>query len=66
MLGDQLLFIADDGESGRELWITDGTTEGTRLLSDIQVRPEAGAITFVSDRFGDEIYILRRQRNHRA
>jgi ELWxxDGT repeat protein len=32
-----VLFAADDGlaEVGRELWITDGTTAGTRLLLDI-------------------------------
>ena len=31
----QLVFSADDGNSGRELWTTDGTAEGTRLLADI-------------------------------
>src|SRR3712207_6417052 len=31
----ELLFSADDGSSGRELWITDGTEAGTRLLADI-------------------------------
>ena len=32
---DRLLFSANDGETGRELWVTDGTTEGTRLLADL-------------------------------
>ncbi len=31
----QLFFTADDGENGRELWVSDGTTEGTQLLIDI-------------------------------
>ena len=30
-----LFFIADDGVNGRELWISDGTTIGTRLVKDI-------------------------------
>jgi ELWxxDGT repeat protein len=31
----QLLFTANDSDHGRELWTTDGTTRGTRLLADI-------------------------------
>lgn len=30
-----LVFWADDGSTGIELWISDGTAEGTRLLKDI-------------------------------
>jgi ELWxxDGT repeat protein len=30
-----LVFAADDGTSGRELWATDGTRGGTRLVRDI-------------------------------
>ncbi|MCP9934861.1 cadherin-like domain-containing protein [Cyanobium sp. Candia 9D4] len=33
------LFFADDGTSGNELWFTDGTAAGTRLLADIQPGP---------------------------
>ena len=32
---DQLFFTADDGETGNELWVSDGTSEGTQLLKDI-------------------------------
>ena len=32
---DQLYFTANDGENGNELWVSDGTTEGTRLVADI-------------------------------
>jgi ELWxxDGT repeat protein len=35
ILGDGAIFSADDGVHGRELWITDGTADGTRLLADI-------------------------------
>jgi ELWxxDGT repeat protein len=36
--GAALLFAADDGISGRELWATDLTAGGTRLVSDINPR----------------------------
>lgn len=34
-VGDQVLLSATDHLVGRELWITDGTPEGTRLVKDI-------------------------------
>jgi large repetitive protein len=40
-LGALTLFSAEDGLTGREPWITDGTTAGTRLLLDIN----PGAVT---------------------
>lgn len=33
--GSLTLFSADDGILGRELWATDGTPSGTRLLADV-------------------------------
>lgn len=49
--GDLLLFSGDDGVRGRELWATDGTAAGTRLVRDLcrgtcsstPQDPEAGA-----------------------
>ncbi|MCP6313195.1 hypothetical protein NL444_27375, partial [Klebsiella pneumoniae] len=35
-LGDMLLFTANDGSSGLELWRTDGTEAGTRRVADLQ------------------------------
>ena len=37
-IGSQLLFAADDGLTGRELWATDGTAPGTRQVLDIDPR----------------------------
>jgi ELWxxDGT repeat protein len=41
--GDKLLFAADDGEVGRELWITAGTPETTQLLANIDTDSPAGS-----------------------
>ena len=37
---NRLLFIADDGTSGNEIWSTDGTEAGTYLLKDINPGPD--------------------------
>lgn len=34
---DKLFFVADDYEHGREIWVSDGTTEGTQMLKDINI-----------------------------
>jgi ELWxxDGT repeat protein len=34
-VGDRVVFPANDGMHGDELWVSDGTTTGTRLLKDI-------------------------------
>ena len=33
---NKLVFQADDGVHGKELWISDGTAGGTRLLHDLE------------------------------
>ena len=34
-VNDKLYFSADDGEHGHELWVSDGTPEGTELVVDL-------------------------------
>ncbi len=34
-LGNRFLFRADDGPHGAELWTTDGTPKGTRMIQDL-------------------------------
>ncbi len=43
-LGDSLCFTADDGAGGRELWCSDGTAAGTRLVKEIGRGPEPGRL----------------------
>ena len=38
-VGGLVYFRADDGTSGRELWVSDGTADGTRLVEDIWPGP---------------------------
>ena len=38
---DAVYFSADDGAHGDELWVTDGTATGTRLVSDVIPGPES-------------------------
>ena len=42
VFNDLLYFRANDGETGPELWVTDGTTEGTSLVKNI--KPEVGSV----------------------
>ena len=34
-IGDSIIFAADDGIHGNELWFSDGTPEGTQLIADL-------------------------------
>ena len=44
LVGNTLFFTADDGVHGRELWTSDGTEVGTRLVKDLEVGAEWGGI----------------------
>lgn len=40
----RVYFTADDGIHGRELWVSDGTSEGTRMVGDLQPGPRSSAV----------------------
>jgi ELWxxDGT repeat protein len=54
-LGDQLLFAADDGVHGGELWRTDGSRAGTRLLLDIRPGSRGSRPVFLT-MLGDRVF----------
>ncbi len=37
--GSRAFFVADDGTTGRELWVTNGTRRGTRRVADLVAGP---------------------------
>jgi ELWxxDGT repeat protein len=58
---NKLYFSANDGVNGRGLWVSDGTTNGTQLLKDIEV-------DFSSDRkfaeFNNKLYFAAEDLNN--
>ena len=58
VLGNNLLFAGWDEEHGRELWKTDGTVEGTKLVKDINSKSQDVRLSGDPVPFGDQIYFL--------
>ena len=56
-IGDVTFFVADDGSSGQELWITDGTESGTRQVKDINPGPDS-SYPGVFHEFNGELYFV--------
>jgi ELWxxDGT repeat protein len=52
----KLYFTADDGENGHELYVSDGTSEGTELVADIN--PGLSNYSFSNDSFPSDLTIL--------
>ena len=52
---DQLYFSANDGENGGELWVSDGTTEGTQLVKDINLGSDGSFPADLSE-FNNQLY----------
>src|SRR5215213_3758968 len=60
-LGDRLLFTGIEPSSGAELWISDATPQGTRLLLDLEPGGESASFTQLG-KAGQTAVLLRRLR----
>ena len=69
VLGDLLLFSADDGSTasdhGRELWITNGSKEGTVMIADIAQGPTDSTPTQLTVVRG-HVYFIANDGSHGA
>lgn len=54
-INGKLMFVADDGIVGEELWTTDGTTAGTKLIKNLN-ESSADSSTGTILKFGDKLY----------
>ena len=54
---DRLYFQADDGQHGHELWFSDGSTSGTKLLKDIWPGVESRGIYSLTP-VGPKLYFI--------
>ncbi|NTU84735.1 MAG: hypothetical protein HGA45_36125 [Chloroflexales bacterium] len=58
-LGGRLYFIADDAVHGAELWVSDGTAVGTKILADINPgKPDAFTYSSALWQVGDQLVFL--------
>lgn len=55
-VGDRLFFGADDGVHGRELWVSDGTEQGTYMVVDLVAGPDAWSALFMREVGGRAFY----------
>jgi ELWxxDGT repeat protein len=56
--GDKALFMASEPGSGMELWVTDGTALGTRLVADLCLGPCSSEIRFMGTPGGVALFVV--------
>ena len=49
VVNGKAFFLADDGVHGRELWVTDGTVAGTRMVKDIRSGDSSASIARLTE-----------------
>ena len=52
---NKAFFLANDGTTGKELWVTDGTTSGTNLVMDIFQGVNSSAIEIAPNHLGSNM-----------
>lgn len=60
--GGSMYFVVDDGTNGIELWMTDGTTDGTRMVKDIN--PSGGSYPSQLTVMGSFLYFIADDGTH--
>ena len=55
-VGDRLFFNADDGVHGQELWVSDGTEEGTYMVIDLVLGPDGSTPQRIVDLNGFSLF----------
>jgi len=59
-LGDskttKMVFMADNGTYGEELWISDGTTANTRMIKDVYSGSSSGCFSYYSVVYNGKLY----------
>ena len=58
-LGDELVFVANDGVHGLELWRTDGTAIGTSLVIDLEPGYDSSLPYFLTGAAGQVFFLAR-------
>ncbi|OJJ20530.1 hypothetical protein BKI52_18930 [marine bacterium AO1-C] len=61
--GGRLVFVADDGSNGKELWVSDGTEAGTQLLKDIRPGQQESVIQNVKV-FNNQLFFQANDGTH--
>lgn len=56
-MGTKVYFAADDNMNGRELWVTDGTSQGTRMVKNIFPGPSSSSPTNLTV-LGNKLYFV--------
>jgi ELWxxDGT repeat protein len=62
-VGDRVYFLSDDGVHGQELFVTDGTADGTRLVKDVNPGA-ADARILAPTPFGDRLAFVADDGEH--